>query len=131
MSKYRITMDGKVYEMEVELMGADEPVKAAAKAAPAPVPAAAPVAAAKPAEAPKAAAPAAAGGAVVSPMPGTVLRILAAKGDAVSQGQAVMVVEAMKMENEIVAPVAGKVAELYVAAGDSVQSGAPLFTIGE
>ena len=121
MSKYRIKLDGKVYELEIERMDGAAPQPAAK-----PAPAAAP--------APQLAArevPAAAGNAVKSPMPGTILRVNAAAGDAVKKGQSVLVLEAMKMENDIAAPRDGKLAALYVARGDTVQGGAPLFEIGD
>lgn len=134
MSKYKITLDGKTYEMEIERIDGNASVssqpKAAPVSAPAPVKASAPVKAA----APTAASPAAAqtgGNAVVSPMPGTIIKLLAAAGDTVKKGQAVLVLEAMKMENEIAAPKDGKIAALHVAQGDAVQGGAALFEIAE
>ena len=132
MSKYRITLDGKTYEMEIELMDGSAPVaaprkeEAPAKAAPVQ---AAPVQAAPAAAAPAAAQPAA-GNAVTSPMPGTILKVNVSLGDEVQQGQAVLVLEAMKMENEISAPKAGKITALHVKQGDSVQGGDALFEIG-
>ena len=66
---------------------------------------------------------------VVSVMPGKVVRLLVAKGDAVSAGQGLVVVEAMKMENEIAAPRAGRVAELAVSPGQTVESGARLVVL--
>ena len=126
MSKYRITLDGKTYEMEIELMDGSVPAAAPKAAAPA-------VAVPAPA-APAAAAPAApavsAGSAVVSPMPGTILRVNVSLGDTVKKDQPVLVLEAMKMENEIVAPKDGAVTALHVSQGDAVQGGAPLFEIG-
>ena len=67
--------------------------------------------------------------AIKSPMPGRVVKILVAPGDEVAVGQPVVVVEAMKMENELKAKVAGKVAEVHVAAGATVESGAKLVTL--
>ena len=129
MSKYRITIDGKTYEMEIERMDGAYTASAAEKSAPAAVsqqaaPVSAPAAASSPA-------PAAASGAVVSPMPGTILKVAAAQGDTVQKGQLVLVLEAMKMENEILAQKDGVITALYVKEGDSVQGGAALFEIGE
>ncbi len=126
MSKYRITLDGKVYEMEIERVDgqAEEVRKApvpAQETRPAPAPETRPAPSADAGQSP----------AVRSPMPGTVLRMNLAKGDRVKKGQPVLVLEAMKMENEIVAHGDGVLCEVYVSAGDTVQGGAPLFEIGK
>ncbi|MEQ2400783.1 biotin/lipoyl-containing protein [Peptoniphilus hominis (ex Hitch et al. 2025)] len=153
--KYQVKVDGKVFEVEVEKVGGGyqsltpasltaAPVAApvAPQAAPAPAapvqaaaPApAAPVQAAAPAPAPAApapaAAPAASGGAgdVISPMPGTVLRLNVNNGDTVASGDVILILEAMKMENEIVAPCAGKVT-LKVTAGETVDTDALLAVV--
>lgn len=135
--KYQVKVDGKVFEVEVEKVGGGyqsltpasltaAPVAApvAPQAAPAP---AAPVQAAAPAPAP---APAASGGAgdVISPMPGTVLRLNVNNGDTVASGDVILILEAMKMENEIVAPCAGKVT-LKVTAGETVDTDALLAVV--
>lgn len=128
MNKYRIKMNDKVYEMEIELISGA--VSAPAKAAPAVVAAPAPVKAA-PAAAPVAAKAApAAGGSVVSPMPGTILKVNVSAGETVQKGQTVLVLEAMKMENEITAPASGTVTDLKVVAGQTVANGELLFSIG-
>ena len=125
MSKYRITVEGKTYEMDVELIGANG-------AAVAPVAkAAAPVAAApKAAPAPVAAKPAAVGsGSVAAPMPGTILKVLKATGDSVKAGEVVLILEAMKMENEITAPVDGTIESLSLTEGSTVAGGDLLFDV--
>lgn len=129
MSKYRITLDGKTYEMDVELLGANGAVIAPAKVA---APVAAPVTVApKAAPAPAAAKPAAnaGSGSVVAPMPGTILKVLKKDGDAVKAGDVVLVLEAMKMENEITAPVDGAIASLSLAEGSTVGGGDLLFEV--
>ena len=130
--KYKVTLNNKVYEVEVEqgeAMLVDEyELKAPAAAAPA-APAAAPVAAA-PAAAPAApAAGLAAGTAVKSPMPGNILKINVAQGQKVNEGDVLMILEAMKMENEIVATCSGTVAQIVVTKGSVVETGAPLAVI--
>lgn len=119
MKNYRITVNGVAYDVAVEEMG--EGVATSA-----PAPAAAP----KPA-APKAAPAAAGAGAVKinSPMPGNILSVKASAGQAVKKGDVLMILEAMKMENEICAPQDGTIASVQVAAGDSVESGDVLVTM--
>ncbi len=112
MKKYRVTVNGTAYEIELEeLTGA----------APAPAPAA-------PAPAPAAAAPAG-GEQVTSPMPGTILSINVAAGDTVKRGQVLMILEAMKMENEIMCPCDGKVVSVNTSKGAAVESGTLLCVI--
>ncbi len=113
MKKYRVNVNGTAYEVEIEEMTG--------------APAAAPVAAA-PAAAP---APAAsgAGESITSPMPGNILAVNVAAGDMVKKGQVLMVLEAMKMENEIMAPHDGKVTAVAVTKGAAVESGTLLCTI--
>ena len=122
MKTYTITVNGTVYSVTVE-----EGTSTGA----APV-AAAPVAAAPAPAAPApAAAPAGAQGSVTvnAPMPGKILGVKASVGQAVKKGDVVVVLEAMKMENEIVAPQDGTIASINVAVGDSVDSGAVLATL--
>ena len=132
--KYKVTLNNRVYEVEVEAgkaMLLDE-YEVAAPAAPAPVVAAAPVAAAPvaaPAAAPAAPAAVAAGEAVTAPMPGTILRVNVAQGQAVKEGDLLCVLEALKMENEIFAPKAGSVAQVVAAKGASVNTGDVLVVI--
>ena len=132
MKKYTITVNGNVYEVTVEegFTGKASAPKAAAPAPKAaPAPAAVPAPAAAPAPAP--AAPAGAAGSVVvtAPMPGKILGVKASAGQAVKKGQVILILEAMKMENEIVAPQDGTVATINVSVGDSVEPGATLATL--
>lgn len=125
MKRFLIKINGKTYDAEVEVIGAS-----AAAPAVAPAPAAAPKAAA-PAPAAPAAAPKAGGPAnVTSPLPGTVLRLVKNAGDTVAAGEVVMIVESMKMENEVAAPEAGRIASIAVAAGSAINTGDLLFTLG-
>lgn len=139
--KYQVKVDGKVFEVEVEKVGGGyqsltpaslTAAPVAPQAAPAPAAPAAPAAAPAPAPAAPApaAAPAASGGAgdVISPMPGTVLRLNVNNGDTVASGDVILILEAMKMENEIVAPCAGKVT-LKVTAGETVDTDALLAVV--
>ena len=124
--KYKVTLNGRTYEVEVEAgkaMLLDE-YEAIAPAAPATAPAAAPAPVAAPSAAP--AATLAAGEPVKAPMPGVVLKVQVQQGQAVKAGQVLVILEAMKMENEIVAPKVGTVAQIVAAKGASVESGAPL-----
>ena len=110
MKKYRVNVNGTAYEVEIEEMTA---APAAAPAAPAVAPAA----------------PAAAGGeTVTAPMPGNILAVNVAAGDSVKKGQVLMILEAMKMENEIMCPHDGKIASVSVTKGASIESGSVLCT---
>ena len=131
--KYKITLNDKTYEVEVERGVAqivDEYAYVAAAPAAAPAPAASAATAAAPAAPAAAPAAAAAGEKVTSPMPGTILNVLVKQGDTVKEGQNLLVLEAMKMENEVLAPVSGTVAQLCVAKGASVNTGDLLLVIG-
>ena len=132
--KYKVTLNNRTYEVEVEegkAMLIDE-YEAYAPAAPAPVAAAAPA----PAAAPVAAAPTAPAGAalaagevVKSPMPGNILKINVTQGQKVNEGDVLLILEAMKTENEIVATKSGTVAQIVTAKGAVVETGAPLVVI--
>ena len=115
MKKYRVNVNGTVYEVELE-----EITGAAPAAAPAPAAVAA---------APVAAAPAG-GEQITSPMPGNILSVNVAAGDTVKKGQVLMILEAMKMENDIMCPCDGKVVSVSVAKGAAVESGTLLCVIG-
>ena len=112
---YNVTINDKVYEVEVE-KGKANLIKTTAVVAAAP--AAAPAVAAAAGTTP-----------VNSPMPGTILDVKVAVGQAVKEGDLVCILEAMKMENEIYAPCSGSVAQVLVTKGQSVDTGAPLVTI--
>ena len=131
--KYKVTLNNRVYEVEVEqgeAMLLDE-YELAAPAAPAvPAAPAAAVPAAAPAVAPAApAAGLAAGEVVKSPMPGNVLKINVTPGQKVGEGDVLIILEAMKMENEVVSTKAGTVAQIVVAQGAVVETGSPLVVI--
>ena len=111
MKNYTITVNGTAYDVTVEESGAG--------------------AQSAPSSAPKAAAPAGGEGAVKvnAPMPGKILSVKVSAGQAVKKGDVLMILEAMKMENEVVAPQDGTVAGVNVAAGDSVEAGAVLASL--
>ena len=130
--KYQVKVDEKVGGGYQSLTPASLTAAPAAPAPQAAAPAPAPAAPAEPAPAPAApaAAPAASGGSgdVVAPMPGTVLKVNVNSGDTVASGDVILILEAMKMENEIVAPCAGKVT-LNVKAGETVDTDALLASV--
>ncbi len=111
MKKYRVNVNGTVFEVEIEEMTG---APAAPAAAPAPAAPAAP----------------AGGEKITAPMPGTILAVNVANGSAVKKGDVLMILEAMKMENEIMAPCDGAVTSVSVTKGASVESGTLLCTIG-
>ena len=119
MKAYKVTVNGNVYEIVLEVIDkADIKTPAAPVAAPAPAVPAAPVA------------PASAGATTITaPMPGTILKVNVANGQAVKKGDVLMILEAMKMENEIMAPADGTVSSVNVNAGASVEAGATLCTL--
>lgn len=111
MKKYRVNVNGTLYEVEIEEMSAPATMSA-------------------PAAAPKAAPAPAGGNAVKAPMPGTILDVKVQNGQSVKKGQVLVILEAMKMENEIQAPCDGTVSGLNVRKGDSVETQAFICSIG-
>jgi len=120
--KYKVTLNDKVYEVEVE---AGKAVLLDEYEACAPAPAAAPAAEAAPA----AKVDLKAGEPVNSPMPGNILRVEVKEGEQIKAGQLLVVLEAMKMENEILAPHDGTVAQVVVSKGTTVETGSPLIVL--
>ena len=132
--KYKVTLNGRTYEVEVEAgkaMLLDEYEAIVPTAAPVAAPAAAPAPVAAPAVAPAPAAAApVAGEAVTAPMPGNILKVNVTAGQAVKEGDVLVVLEAMKMENEILAPKACTVKQVLVSKGSTVDTGATLVVLG-
>ncbi len=131
MKKFNITVNGSSYAVEVEEVGgavasAPAPRAAAPAAAPAPAPAPAPAAPAAPA------AKAAGAGehSIDAPMPGKILKVLVTEGQAVKAGENLMMLEAMKMQNEILSDADATVKAINVAAGQTVKVGDSLVILG-
>lgn len=124
MKNYIITVNGTAYDVTVEENPSAGTTATTTRAtAPASAPAPAPAA-------PKAAETAGTGSVkVAAPMPGKILGVKAVSGQAVKRGDVIVVLEAMKMENEIIAPQDGTIASIHVAAGDTVEAGAVLATL--
>lgn len=123
MKNYTITVNGVAYDVTVEEGSANAAAPRVAAKAPAPK-----------AQAPKAPAPKAQTGAkgsvdITSPMPGKILDVKLSAGDSVKQGQVILILEAMKMENDIVATQDGTIASIEVSVGESVDTGAVLATL--
>ena len=116
MKKYRVTVNGTPYEIELEELTGAMPAS--------PAPAAAPAASASAGD-PNAAK----GEKVTAPMPGTILSVNVAAGDMAKRGQVLMVLEAMKMENEILSPIDGRILSVNTSKGATVESGALLCVI--
>jgi biotin carboxyl carrier protein len=125
MRMFRITVNGKVFDVDVEQSGQSEPVVQSVQhisSTPTPAPAAAPVVAP----------PVAAAGPSVmkSPLPGKILKVHAAPGKSFKRGDTLLIIEAMKMENEILAPRDCVVAEVFVETNQSVKTSEPLLRLG-
>lgn len=137
MRKFQIKVDGKVYEVEVEEVGGNEssagtvsvpqPVITKAKEEPVSQKVVKPSSSPAPAKAPTAAV---SGEQVVAPMPGKVLQLKVTEGDSVKEGDTLLILEAMKMENEIIANASGNIKKINVAANDMVDTGDVLMVIG-
>jgi glutaconyl-CoA decarboxylase len=135
--KYNVTLGSKTYEVEVEkgeatLLNVSNAAPTAvpvATAAPAPAPVAAAPQPAPVATAPASAAAATSGEVMPSPLPGTILSVKVAAGQSVKKGDVLLVIEAMKMENEILAHRDAVVSQILVKQGDSVDTGASLLTL--
>lgn len=120
MKQLKITVNGKAYDVQVEEIGAtaSSPVSAPVAAAPATA-----------APAPVSAPAAGEGEAIAAPMPGNILKVLVSAGAAVKKGDVLLILEAMKMENEICAPKDGTVTAVMVNQGETVDSGKALLTL--
>lgn len=129
MKNLRITVDGKVFDVNVEILGEQSAVASRPAAAPASVAGAAIAAPAAPAPAPAVAAPSAAAGDVPSPLAGKVVSLDKKVGDAVQVGDQLMTLEAMKMNTLVYSPAAGTITAIKVNVGDGVQEGQPLCTL--
>ena len=139
MKKFNVTVNGKAYAVEVEEVGGNQqafayvpvqPVVAPVQAAPTPQAASAPAQRATPT--PKAQSKSSdkvSGEMMEAPMPGTILEIKVSEGQTVKAGEIVVILEAMKMENELAAPVDGTVAKIYTSKGESVNAGDSILTI--
>ena len=140
MKKFNVTVNGKAYAVEVEEVGSGAftyvPVQSApqsvqqAAPAPAPAPQVASAPQAAPTPAPKVSQEPVSGELMTAPMPGTILDIKVSEGQSVKAGDVILILEAMKMENEIVAPKDGTVARIHTSKGTAVSTGDSLVTIG-
>ena len=125
--KYEISLNGRNYEIEVELA---EPMTMQDFQRFAPAPAAPVATAAVTAAAPEASVSVGSGECVTAPMPGNILKVHVNVGDKVSEGQVLVILEAMKMENEIMSPCGGTVTQVLTSKGSTVDTGAPMIVIG-
>lgn len=125
---YRVTLNGKIYEVEVEkgeaVLKAEFDAAQPTAQTSAPAPQAAPAVPAAPAPAANASA-----AAIKAPMPGNINAVKVSAGQSVKKGEVLIILEAMKMENEIVAPKDGKIGQVFVQKGATVETGAPLVEV--
>lgn len=128
MKMFRVVVNGSEYKVEIEELASEKSAQPAAPS-PSPKPAAKPQAPPKAAPQKPAADLSATGGVITAPMPGTVLSIGVSTGDKVTKGQTLLVLEAMKMENQIMAPADGVVKEINVTQGVSVNAGEALIVL--
>ena len=126
--KYKVTLNGRTYEVEVEA-GKAMCVAEYEAYAPAAAPVAAAPVAAAPAAAPAAGMTVSGGESVTAPMPGNILKVAVSVGQTVKEGDLLVVLEAMKMENEIFAPKSGTVAQVLVSKGSTVDTGATMVVL--
>ncbi|WP_313344871.1 biotin/lipoyl-containing protein [Sedimentibacter sp.] len=129
MKKFNITVNGKLYAVEVEEVGAGQGGFTVVQPAPQPVAQPAPAAQITPKEA-KAPTGPVSGELITAPMPGTILDIKVTEGQAIKAGDIILILEAMKMENEIVAPNDGIVNKIHTTKSSNVSTGDALVTIG-
>lgn len=123
MSIYRIKMNGKTYEMEVEFIEEGKPQKVQpAPVIPKPVVKESPVVEETIEVNPNA---------ITAPMPGSIIQVMVKPGDEVAENDVVLILEAMKMENEVCAPKAGKIKSIFAVEGQTVSADAPLFEMEE
>ncbi|QEY34026.1 biotin/lipoyl-binding protein [Caproiciproducens galactitolivorans] len=130
MKNLKITVNGTVYDVQVEEVGNTPPASISTTPAVVPQPAVAPTPAPAPVKAPAAKADVPADAELIScPMPGTIVSVNVTPGQSVKKNDVLLILEAMKMENEIMAPHDATVAAVHVNKGDSVDSGAPLVSL--
>ena len=130
--KYKVTLNGRTYEVEVvedKAMCVAEYEAYAPAAAPVAAPAAVAAPVAAPAAAPAAGVTVSGGESVLAPMPGNILKVAVTAGQSVKEGELLVVLEAMKMENEIFAPKSGTVAQVLVQKGSTVDTGATMVVL--
>lgn len=134
MKKFRVTVNGTSYDVEVETLEEGVSSSPAPKVKSAPKPTPKPKAQPKPAPKKKApkkeSTPVAGGSAVEAPMPGTILNVNVSEGDSIASGDVLLILEAMKMENEIKSEVSGTVKTVNINEGDAVETGEALIVIG-
>lgn len=119
MSIYRIKMNGKTYEMEIDLIEEGKPKKVQSAPVVSKPVIQEPVAEKQPVEINP--------NTITAPMPGSIIQVMVKSGDEVAEGDVVLILEAMKMENEVCAPKAGKIKSIFVSEGQAVSADAPLF----